>query len=625
MFQDTVHHLSSKQMAFLNRGPTYVSPCQVHLLSKSSLTLAQIVTRQMVPLRRQLTKLFSRYPIDLARRMNFEREIQQLFNQSFVQSIPSSLEVRAYEEQQLIRSIQYQLKKDQLILQRTADDCNTYYLGRQDEFHRKTMDYVENSTCYEFYAYIDETNSEQTHLNTIIKSIDSQLEQLHQRKLINKDHLSKFSIGKRTNLKLPHLYFLPETNEDVHMVVQPRMSSYRQSPIQYLADYLDQLLRPMFENVARSTFIFNSGDFMHKLHTFCGHFRHFHGRTHFATFKIHDLYTRISHSSLIQGIEALLANALLLGRHQGLTNEAIAELVGIVLRNNFFSFHSGIYRFVKGCPFNLPLTLLLGNIYLHDWQAPLLTQVRLSNAFYGRFNNSGFLTWNRSLEQLESLFERLEQWLASELHLTWFVDQQTRFLDAYIENREGFLHTRVSRYRTPSQLFVLPYTSGHPRLFHRKWFRFALKRAGQYCDRFEDFEDERRYIELTYLANGYSLDFVEAQVRQFINKFLPVQYQRTGLNRHTYYNLRPQLFATIDQQKRDLEDEQRLRKNHQYIELYYLFDWGCRHEFNEKFYQLWMSTLNEDPVFKKYGLKIKLTSKHCYLSNKLLARSIKHT
>ena len=52
------------------------------------------------------------------------------------------------------------------------------------------------------------------------------------------------------------------------------------------------------------------------------------------------------------------------------------------------------------------------------------------------------------------------------------------------------------------------------------------------------------------------------------------------------------------------------------------YDWGSRCEFNQKFHQLWSSLLNEDPVFKEYGLKIILTSKHCYLSNTLLGRSM---
>ncbi|CAF1290979.1 unnamed protein product [Rotaria sordida] len=94
-----------------------------------------------------------------------------------------------------------------------------------------------------------------------------------------------------------------------------------------------------------------------------------------------------------------------------------------------------------------------------------------------------------------------------------------------------------------------------------------------------------------------------------------------NLNRSTYLSFRNELFRCIDQQKRDLFEEQQLQKNHQLIQLHYLFDWGSRCQFNKKFYQYWSTILEQDPEFKKYRLKIKLNTKHCYSSNTLLARS----
>ncbi|CAF4063435.1 unnamed protein product, partial [Rotaria sordida] len=186
----------TEQVTFLNRGPTYVPPCQIHILSKSPLILGQIVTKQMAPLQRELTKLFIKYPIDLTRQMHFENGIEQLFNESFLQPMPSVLEDRALYEKQLILSIRYQLNKDQLILRRTADDMNTYYLGQLNEFNQKSNEYIQNSTCYELIETINEINTEQQQLEGIIQSIDLQLEILYQRKLIKEDHLIRLSIGK---------------------------------------------------------------------------------------------------------------------------------------------------------------------------------------------------------------------------------------------------------------------------------------------------------------------------------------------------------------------------------------------------------------------------------------------
>ncbi|CAF1383690.1 unnamed protein product [Rotaria sordida] len=620
MFQDTSHHLSQEQITFLNRGPTYVPPCQIHILSKSSTTLAQIVTKQMAPLRRELTKLFTQYSVDLSRRMNFEKEIQLSFNKSFLQSMPSVVEERALYEKELIQSIRIQIKKQQLILRRTADDMNTYYLGRLDEFNQKSNEYVENSTCYELIETMDETHTEQQQqqLQEIIISINSQLEKLYQRKLINKDQLTKFSIHKRLKLKLPYLYFLPETNESVHMSVQPRFSSYQYSPIQRLAQYLNQLLRSLFYFISQSTIFLNSGDFMQKLQYYYKQLNLFLPKTHLATFKIHDLYTMISYTSLLNALYAFLVNPLLIGRHEKLSSEAIVELISLVLKNNFFTYNGKTYRFIKGGPLNLPLTELLGNIYLHDWQVPLVRNVRIREALYGRYNDIGFLTWNSSIEELQKIFDELQQELDSNLQMTTFIGSDVHFFDAFIENQNGCLYTRIYR-DSIRQPFLLSYTYSHPRLFHRQWFRAALIRAGQYCSSFEDFEEERLYLELTFLANGYSFDFVEYHLRQFFSHFNSKSNKPMNLNRFTYLSFRQELFRYVDQLKHDMEEEQELRKHHRLIQLYYLFDWGSRCQFNEKFHKFWSDILEQDPHFKAYGLKIKLNTKHCFSSNTLLA------
>ena len=619
MIQDTSNSLSIEQIKFLNRGLTYVPPCQIHILSKSSLTLAQIVTKQMAPLRRQLTRLFTKHSIDLSRRMNFEKVIQQSFNDSFLRSTPSVLEERALYENQLIQTIRYHLKNEKRLLRRTADDMNTYYLGRLDDFHQKSNDFVDNSKCYELIGTIGETHTEQQQkLQEIIRSINSELQKLYQTKVIHQEQFSKLIINRKLNFKLPFLYFLPETNTDIDMLVQPRFSSYQHSPIQRLAQYLVEILRPVFNLISQSTTFFNSGDFMQKLEYYSVRPNLILPQTNLATFKIHDLYTKISYKSLLDALHGFLVHPLVNGRYEQLTSDAILELTEIILKNNYFIYNGNIYRFIKGGPLNLPLIPLLGSIYLHQWQVPLVRNIQVKEAFYGRYNDRGFLTWNGSNKELQKVFDELQQNLDSSLEITTFIGSNVHFFEAFIENKNGHLYTRVS-HESISQLFLLPYAHGHPRLFHRQWFRAALIRAGQYCNTFEDFEEERLYLELTFLANGYSLDFVEYHLRQFFFRFNPKRNEPLNLNSFTYISFRRELFRCVDQQKHDLEEEQKLRKNYRLIQLYYLFDWGSRCDFNKKFYELWRDIVEKDPRFKNYQLKVKLNTKHCFSSNTLLA------
>jgi hypothetical protein len=85
-------------------------------------------------------------------------------------------------------------------------------------------------------------------------------------------------------------------------------------------------------------------------------------------------------------------------------------------------------------------------------------------------------------------------------------DFHVDLLGAYIENRKGNLFTCV-QHDENKQPFLLPKVTGHARLMHHHWYRFALIHVGHYCMTWEDFEDKRLRLERTFLANDYSLHF----------------------------------------------------------------------------------------------------------------------
>ena len=267
------------------------------------------------------------------------------------------------------------------------------------------------------------------------------------------------------------------------------MSSCTHCPISTLAQYLDQLLRPLFDQYSRSTTFNSGGDFIQRLQHYCIQEDSLLPRTRFATFKIDHLYSRVSHADLLTGLNQFLAHAVITGRHHNLTNDAIEELTGLFLRSNIFSYRGRIFRYIQGSPLNIPFTRLLCNIYLHHWQLPLLRQIRLKDELYGRYDDMGFRTWNGPVDKLQMFFSELNR-QHPDIQLISSIDSSVHFLDAHIENRKGSLYTRV-HHDLCEQRFLLPYAVGHPRVLHRQWFRFALVRAGQYCSVFEDFEDER--------------------------------------------------------------------------------------------------------------------------------------
>ena len=222
MIQHTAHHFSFEQIQLLNRGPTYVVPAQMRLFNTQQV-LDSILIEQFVPLRKQLLSIFTRFSLDLARQQTFRRSLEQQFLQSFSSTVPNHIEQRAKYEQKLLQSIQSKLTYDDLILRRTADDFNTFYLDNYNNFNRLCQNQLESSTYFELVTSLDvnNPNAEQQYLTELIVSMDTFLQGLQQKKELHMEYLIKLQLAKKTNLQLPYLYFLPVT----HQVVYSHLSS----------------------------------------------------------------------------------------------------------------------------------------------------------------------------------------------------------------------------------------------------------------------------------------------------------------------------------------------------------------------------------------------------------------
>ena len=183
MIQHTAHHFSFEQIQLLNRGPTYVVPAQMRLFNTQQV-LDSILIEQFVPLRKQLLSIFTRFSLDLARQQTFRRSLEQQFLQSFSSTVPNHIEQRAKYEQKLLQSIQSKLTYDDLILRRTADDFNTFYLDNYNNFNRLCQNQLESSTYFELVTSLDvnNPNAEQQYLTELIVSMDTFLQGLQQKK-----------------------------------------------------------------------------------------------------------------------------------------------------------------------------------------------------------------------------------------------------------------------------------------------------------------------------------------------------------------------------------------------------------------------------------------------------------
>ena len=395
------------------------------------------------------------------------------------------------------------------------------------------------------------------------------------------------------------------------------MSSCNRYPLKPLAQFLDNLLRPLYDSKSQATSLSNGGDLMERLVNY--NESNLMSRTQFVTIKIRDFYNMLPHDDVSAALGGFLSKVVNGGRYNGLSFETIQQLTNLFLHNNVFTYNGHIYRYCKGAPLSFPLTRLLGNIYLYDWQTSLIGELRYNEELFGRYHDAIIMTWNAPIERVRPLLEALDQ-KHPDIRIITTMGYSVDFLGVHIENRKGTLYTRV-HHDPSSPRFLLPYVIHHPRLFYRQWSQWALTRAIRSCTSVNDFDRERLYIELTLLTHGYSLDFVQSMLTTFYVKHFATALQQY-LDRTVYGTLRRRLIRTSDLEEQQRRQQLKWKSTNQLIHLHYLYDWGSRCQFNAKFKQLWSDLIEKDSTLSKYGLKLKLSSIHCYTLNSLLTQAI---
>ena len=210
---NTSQNLSRRQLVLLGRSPTHVPPCQMHPQTLAS--LENTLSKQFAPLQQQLNKLFSKARVHLGRSMNFQSQVQALFNTVFSTPLPRSMQKQASKEKETVRLIRQQLEKNGLILRRTADDNNVFCLDQVDDFERQAVRFILKTKAYKIVEIVDQSRYDPKERQCVIDVLDrinATLESMAQKKRINSEQMAKIHTNK-SFIEIPYLYVLPEINK----------------------------------------------------------------------------------------------------------------------------------------------------------------------------------------------------------------------------------------------------------------------------------------------------------------------------------------------------------------------------------------------------------------------------
>jgi hypothetical protein len=159
------------------------------------------------------------------------------------------------------------------------------------------------------------------------------------------------------------------------------------APTTLISKFLNNLLAPIFLQVARQTTFINSIDVIRKLHTYVTN-DYLKSTTQFITCDVTDLYTMIPR---LGALEALARFCLKYSKHGKIgtfTIDSIMKMARLILDNNCFAYQDKYYKQIRGGAMGSAFTQVLANIYMYEWEQDLIQYQTSRNEIYGRLELS---------------------------------------------------------------------------------------------------------------------------------------------------------------------------------------------------------------------------------------------
>ncbi|CAF2119439.1 unnamed protein product, partial [Rotaria magnacalcarata] len=260
---------------------------------------------------------------------------------------------------------------DQILALKQAKKSYNFYFGTEKEFDKKAQNFFQDTN-----AFIE---LQENPFNKIQDNVIHLLNQIRAKKFILQWQRNKM-MPNRIKCQLAHLYFNPKTQKD-GIPVRPIENTFH-APTTNISNYLDEIIRPIFDKECQNTTIIDGSSLIQALHQYMrkGLFK---STTLFCTFDIRNLYTMLPQDEALNILVEFL-NVHGYTKVKGIPLETIRLLASIVLKENVFVYGKKIYQQVLGGAMGSSFTLTLANIFMWKWQKELVRRQDMTGEYYGR-------------------------------------------------------------------------------------------------------------------------------------------------------------------------------------------------------------------------------------------------
>ncbi|CAF1366556.1 unnamed protein product, partial [Rotaria sordida] len=359
------------------------------------------------------------------RAKDFFTDIENLLRRLHTNILPPKLLARAQHEHRIMKSTRRQLKKSNVII-RITDKSKVFHLGSVQDYHEKALQYMQDTNAYrEITSGINPCHD---HVQTVLALIDPMLK----KREINLELWKQYMRPNPMTTELAHLYFIPKPHK-IGTPLRPIVSSIKAAATA-VSHFLDLLLRPMFNRVTKETTFINGIDFVRQMESYRDSGRLL-PTTLFVTFDVSNLYTMIPRDGAIFALQKFLYKYAENRRVHGMTIDTITRLARLVLDTNCFVYEKKYYQQIRGGAMGSPFTMTLANIYMWEWEYPLIEHQKMHNELYGRYIDDVFMTTNLSIDQIKARLNIAHE-QDENIRITCTIGSTVEFLDVLVDNNQ---------------------------------------------------------------------------------------------------------------------------------------------------------------------------------------------
>jgi hypothetical protein len=155
-----------------------------------------------------------------------------------------------------------------------------------------------------------------------------------------------------------------------------------QSVTRAISDFLDELIRPIYNEYNKDNTIIDGVNLIKRLEQYAADGR-LGASTLFCTFDINNLYTMLPQDEAVKILGLFLRHYV--GENvKGTSVTTIQKLAEIVLKENAFVCNNKFYKQIIGGAMGSPFTLTLANIFMWHWEQRWVKHQNNRQEIYGR-------------------------------------------------------------------------------------------------------------------------------------------------------------------------------------------------------------------------------------------------